>query len=79
MRLAYSRLPGAMLSSLLLLSAVGLGSDAAPDVVSNPETGARITRLVLRDYEIAISSGASGAARYDVYSQAGEILVTDLT
>ncbi|MEL6555095.1 MAG: hypothetical protein AAFQ63_16765 [Cyanobacteria bacterium J06621_11] len=38
-----------------------------------------ITRLMLRDYEIVISSGVDGATRYDVYSQMGESLGSDLT
>ncbi|MEM6596695.1 MAG: hypothetical protein AAF810_16865 [Cyanobacteria bacterium P01_D01_bin.36] len=79
MRLVGSRLSLAMLSSLLLLIAVGSVSTAAPEAASPEEQGTNITRLVLRDYAIAISSGPNNIIRYDIYSQTGEILDAQLT
>ena len=77
MRSVYSRLSLVLLSSLLLSATVGLRSDAAPETAGD-ESAETITRLVLRDYEVVVSSGRDGV-RYNVYSQAGNILDADLT
>lgn len=64
----------------LLAPFYGLLLAATPEPVSPTDiTSTAITRLLLRDYEILISTSADGLSRYSIYSQSGQILATDLT
>ncbi|MGC1306891.1 MAG: hypothetical protein WA885_06655 [Phormidesmis sp.] len=65
-------------SALLLAPFAGLLLATTPAPDSNSPQQATITRLVLRDYQVTISSGENGVARYDVYAQDGQPLETNL-
>jgi len=78
MRFFYSALLLLPLSSLLLAATPieDLATETTLEETSAPTTV--ITRLVLRDYQITISSGADGATQYGIYAHSGEPIDTEL-
>ena len=64
--------------ALLLLSLSGWLLAATPATEDPATPQANITQLVLRDYQIKISTGDHDSAQYDVYTASGEPLDTGL-
>lgn len=65
-------------SALLLTPLAGLLLAATPAPDNHASQQTTITRLVLRDYQVTISAGDNGRDRYDIYTQNGHPLDTNL-
>ena len=78
-QLSSFKAPRWLVSRWLLMPFASLLLVAVPAPEATSSSSAPITRLILRDYEVVISSGANGLTQYDVYSASGEAMNVGLT